>query len=409
MRRVVVTGMGIVSPIGNNIEEYWQGLSQGRLGIGPITRFDTGDFKVKVAAQVKDFDPLLYFKKSELRKTDLFTQYAVGAAQQAAQDSAIEGTVEPHRLGVYVGSGIGGISTIIAESEKMFREGPRHISPYLIPSMIGNIAAGTIAIRFQAQGPCLPVVTACATSTHAIGEAYRAVAHGYADAIFAGGAEAGIIPIAVAGFTSCMALTHNPDPATACVPFDARRDGFVMGEGAAVVVVEEYEHAVARGAHIYGEVRGNGNTCDAYHITAPHPQAQGAARAITQALEGSGLTADGLYINAHGTSTSLNDKAETLAFKEALGEGAYKAAISSTKSMTGHMLGAAGGAEAIACLLAMEHNLVPPTIGLEEPDPDCDLDYTPKTARSMKITGALSTSLGFGGHNACLAFGRVDG
>jgi len=400
--------MGIVSPIGNNLTEYWEGLSSGRLGIGPITRFDPADFKVKVAAQVKGFDPTLYFKKSELRKTDLFTQYAVAAAVQAAEQSGIQGAVEPQRLGVYVGSGIGGISTIIAESEKMVADGPRHISPYLIPSMIGNIASGTIAIRTGAKGPCLPVVTACATSTHAIGEAFRAVAHGYADAILAGGAEAGIIPIAVAGFTSCMALTQNPDPTTACIPFDARRDGFVMGEGAAVLVLEEYDHARARGARIYVEVRGYGNTCDAYHITAPHPQAEGAARAITLALEESGIPTDALYINAHGTSTTLNDRAETLAFKQALGEAAYTAAISSTKSMTGHMLGAAGAAEAIACLLAMEHSLVPPTIGLTQPDPDCDLDYTPGAARPKEITAALSTSLGFGGHNACLAFSRAE-
>ena len=410
-RRVVVTGMGIVSPVGNDLPSFWDSLVNGRCGIGMITRFDTTDYKVKIAAEVKDFDPLKYMAKPELRKTDLYSQYAIAAASQAMEDSGIEGTVQPERLGVYIGSGIGGIITTVTEVEKAAKNGPRRVSPYMIPMMIGNMATGLVAIRYNAQGPSLPVVTACATSTNAVGEAYRAIKHGYADAIIAGGSEAPIVGIAVAGFTSCMALSQNPDPATACRPFDKRRDGFIMGEGAAVLILEEYEHAVARGAKIYGEVAGYGNSNDAHHMTAPHPEGKGAAEAIRQAAAEAGITSgEGLYINAHGTSTPLNDKGETLAIKLALGEEeAHRAAISSTKSMTGHMLGATGAAEAIASLMAIHTGIVPPTIGLEEPDEECDLDYTPHTARKMEVKAALSTSLGFGGHNGCLAFKKIGG
>ena len=408
-RRVVVTGMGVVSPVGNDLNSYWDSLVNGRSGIGLITRFDTTDYKVKIAAEVKDFDPLQYLAKPELRKTDLYSQYAIAAAAQAMEDSGIQGKVAPERLGVYVGSGIGGIITTVTEVEKSAKNGPRRVSPYMIPMMIGNMATGMIAMRHNAQGPSLPVVTACATSTNAVGEAYRAIRYGYADAIIAGGSEAPIVGIAVAGFTSCMALSTNPDPATACRPFDKNRDGFIMGEGAAVLILEEYQHALDRGARIYGEVAGYGNTNDAYHMTAPHPEGRGAAEAIRQAAQQAGITSgEGLYINAHGTSTPLNDKGETLAIKLALGEeAARKAAISSTKSMTGHMLGATGAAEAIASLMAIYNDIVPPTVNLVEPDEECDLDYTPLTARKMEVTAALSTSLGFGGHNGCLAFKKI--
>lgn len=417
MRRVVVTGIGAVTPLGNNLEETWRGMESGRPGIGLITKFDTETYKVKVGAEVKNFDPSLCFEKAEIRKTDLFTQYAVTAAQEAMKDSGLvsspdpkEGNVAPERLGVYVGSGVGGINTIINECNKLYGEGKR-VSPFMVPMMIGNMAAGTISIRQNAQGPTLPIVTACATSSHTIGEAFRAIKHGYADAIIAGGAEACICPLAVAGFTSCMALTTNPDPASACVPFDKRRSGFVIGEGAAILVLEEYERARQRGARIYGEICGYGNTSDAYHVTAPHPEGDGITRAIRLALSEAGDAPeeqDGrTYINAHGTSTALNDKTETLAFKNVFGEKAYELSISSTKSMTGHMLGAAGAVEALACLKALETGCVPPTIGYEEPDPDCDLNYTPRKAVRRELRAALSTSLGFGGHNACLVFHKV--
>ncbi len=408
MRRVVVTGMGAVTPVGNHLEEYWNSISQGICGIGPITRFDASDKKVQIAAEVKGFDPTEYMEKSELRKNDLFVQYAVAAAEQAMQDSGLAGTVAPERLGVYVGSGIGGILTTTENSDKLC-QGAKRVSPFMVPMMIVNMASGTISIRTQAKGPTLPVVTACATSTHAIGEAFRAVKHGYADAILAGGSEAAVCNLTLAGFTSCMALSTNNDPATACRPFDKNRDGFVMGEGAGILVLEEYEHAKARGAKIYGEICGYGNTSDAYHVTAPDPEAEGITRAIRLALEEAGVTPDAsMYVNAHGTSTPLNDKSETLAFKKAFGEAARQVAISSTKSMTGHMLGAAGAVEAIACLKALETGIIPPTIGLQEPDPECDLDYTPGKARKAQLRTALSTSLGFGGHNGCLVFRKIE-
>ncbi|MFR8003157.1 MAG: beta-ketoacyl-ACP synthase II [Hydrogeniiclostridium sp.] len=415
MRRVVVTGMGAVTPLGNHLEETWNGMAEGRRGIDFITKFETGAYKVKVGAEVKNFDPLEHFEKSEIRKNDLFTQYAVSAAEEAIRDSGLsaqpgEENISPERLGVYVGSGIGGINTIVTETNKLYGAGKR-VSPFMVPMMIGNMAAGTISIRCNAQGPTLPVVTACATSSHTVGEAFRAIKHGYADAILAGGAEAAVCPLAVSGFTSCMALTTNSDPATACTPFDKRRSGFVIGEGAAVLVLEEYEHAKARGAHIYGEICGYGNTADAYHVTAPHPEGAGIIRAIRLALEEAGETPElqgaHTYINAHGTSTPLNDKTETMAFKTVFGENARSIAISSTKSMTGHMLGAAGAVEAIACLKALETDCVPPTIGYEEPDPDCDLSYTPNKAEHRELQTAVSTSLGFGGHNACLVFRKA--
>jgi 3-oxoacyl-[acyl-carrier-protein] synthase II len=408
MNRVVITGMGVISPVGNDLKSFEESLFAGKSGIGHITRFDVSEFKTKVAAEVKDFAPEAFgIEKGEARRMDLFTQFAMAAAQQAVAQSGIVGQVAPERLGVYVGSGIGGMNTYVQEAEKLLTRGPSRVSPLYIPMMISNIAAGNIAIQFNAQGPSLPVVTACATSTNAIGEAYRAIKHGYADAILAGGSEASIGPLGVAGFINCKALAETDDPERASLPFDIRRSGFVMGEGAGVVVLETYEGAKARGAKILAEVVGYGNTCDAHHITAPHPEAIGAARAIEQAVQEAGGIQGQLYINAHGTGTPPNDKLETLAIKKALGEdAARKALISSTKSMTGHMLGAAGAAELIACVLALNAGIVPPTIHLEQPDPECDLDYVPGVARSVEIGTALSISLGFGGHNGVLAIRR---
>ena len=409
MKRVVVTGMGCITPVGNDIPTFWSSIVAGKNGIGPITRFDTADFKAKLAAEVKDFDPNLYMEKAEIRKSDLFAQYGMAAAYQAVQDSGILGKVEPERLGVYVGSGIGGIITFTEEVIKLHDRGPRRVSPLFIPTMIANMAAGNIAIKFKAQGPCVPVTTACATGSTAIGEAYRAIRGGYADAIIAGGAEAAVGPTGVAGFINCMALSPSTDPDVASIPFDKRRNGFVMGEGAGVLILEEYEHAKARGAKIYAEMCGYGSTCDAYHMTAPDPEAHGAARAILDAIKESGMEGDTkVYFNAHGTSTPLNDKSETVAIKKAFGDNAYKILISSTKSMTGHMLGATGGVEAIASILALKEGIVPPTIGLKEPDPDCDLDYVPLVARNAEIKLALSENLGFGGHNACVAFKKCE-
>ena len=410
MNRVVVTGIGAVTPIGNDAKTTWKGMKSGKNGIGFITRFDTEEFKVKVAAEVKDFDPTLYLEKKEIRKTDLYTQYALAAASQAVEDSGIIGTVEPERLGVYVGSGIGGMTTFVENCKKLFDGGPKKVSPFFIPSMIANIAAGTIAIKHNAQGPSMCVVTACATSTHTIGEAFHAIRYGYADAMIAGGAEATLNELAIAGFTSCMALSTINDPQRASIPFDKRRDGFVLGEGSGILILEEYEHAKARNAKIYAEIVGYGNTDDAYHITAPHPEGKGASNAIRLALEEAGFhkETDSLYLNAHGTSTELNDKGETMAIKKALGDKAYDIYISSTKSMTGHMLGAAGAVEAIASVMALKEGVIPPTIGYQEPDPECDLNYVPNQAIEVKVGFAASTSLGFGGHNGCLVFKRVE-
>ena len=410
MRRVVITGMGCVTPIGNDVPAFWESLKNGKCGIGPITHFDTTDYKVKVAGEVKDFDPLQYMEKSEIRKFDVFCWYAMAAATQAVEESGIKDTLPPERIGTYFGSGIGGMSTFAEEQKVLMEKGPRRVSPFFVPGMIINMAGGLIAIKYNFQGASIPIVTACATGNNAIGEAYRAIKHGYLDAVLTGGAEAAIIPIGVAGFSNMKALSTTEDPAAACVPFDARRNGFVMGEGAGALVLEEYEHAVARGAKIYGELCGYGVSCDAHHITAPHPEGLGGAAALTMALEEAGGCEDfsKLYINAHGTSTPLNDSGETKAIKKALGEeAAHKCMVSSTKSMTGHMLGAAGAVEAIASVLAVKEGIVPPTIGYQEPDPECDLDYVPNVAREAQVDLALSASLGFGGHNAYLAFRRV--
>ena len=408
-RRVVVTGMGAVTPLGNDVPAYWNGLKAGKNGIDFITRFDTADLKAKLAAEVKDFDPKVYMDAKTVRQTDLYQRYALAAAAQAVQDAGIEGAVDPMRLGVYFGSGIGGFETFCNEHNTLLTRGASRVSPFFITKMISNMGAGNIAIRVKAMGPCMDITTACATGTNAIGEAMRAIRHGYADAIIAGGVDAVLHPLSMAGFINCQALTDSTDPDTASIPFDKRRNGFVMGEGSGALVLEEYEHAKARGAKIYAEVAGYGSTCDAYHVTAPDSEAKASGKAIADAVAETGFKGDPahVYINAHGTSTPLNDKTETKAIKNAFGDDAYKLHISSTKSMTGHLLGAAGAIEAIAAILALREGIIPPTIGYKEADPECDLDYTPNTALETELSLALSTSLGFGGHNACLAFTKV--
>lgn len=408
-RRVVVTGLGVVSPVGSDMETAWNNLIAGFNGIGPITCFDTTNYKAKLGAEVKGFDPMQYMDKSETLRSDKYAQYAMGAAVQAVEESGVIGTLPPERVAVYFGSGIGGLNTISTEIGKLESRGPHRVSPLCVPMMIANMAAGMIAIRYNCQGAAMPAVTACASGSNAIGEALRAIRHGYADAVITGGAEASIVPVGVAGFINMKALSVSENPNAASLPFDSRRGGFVIGEGAAALVLEEYEHAKARGAKIYGEVCGYGSTCDAHHITAPHPEAEGGARAMKQALEEAGYNGtEAVYVNAHGTGTPMNDSGETLAIKKALGEEqAYKALVSSTKSMTGHMLGAAGAIEAIVCLKVLESGIVPPTINLNEPDPKCDLNYVPNRCVEAQIDLCLSNSLGFGGHNACLAFRKV--
>ncbi len=408
MKRVVVTGLGCVTPLGNDVETTWNNMVDGICGIDFISKFDTEDCKAKVAGEVKNFDPLKYMEKKDLRKTDLYVQYALAAAQQAVEDSGIMGKVDEDRFGVYVGSGIGGMNTFYDNSVGFYTGGSRKVSPHFIPMMISNIAAGQVAIKFNAKGVCVPIVTACSTGTHELGEAYRAIKHGYADAIIAGGSEAAITPLTVAGFANCKALTLSQDPNKASTPFDKDRNGFVLGEGAGMLILEEYEHAKARGAKIYAEFVGYGNTCDAHHVTAPDPEAAGSAKAFSLAFEEAGLKADEkLYINAHGTSTPANDKGETKAIKIALGEKAYDTLISSTKSMTGHMLGATGGVEAIAAILALQNNIAPPTINLTEPDELCDLNYCQGKAVEGTIDVSASSTLGFGGHNAVVVFRKI--
>lgn len=404
MKRVVITGLGAVSPLGNTVQSTWENMIQGVNGIDKLTRFDTTEFKCKLAAEVKEFDPLLYFAKSDLRRTDLYTQYAIAAAVQAYEDSAIEGHVESDRFGVYFGSGIGGIQTFTEQANTLTQKGPTRISPFFIPMMISNMAAGTIAIRFKATGPNIAIVSACATATHCIGEAFRAIKHGYADVMLAGGSEAAITPLSYAGFINIQALSHTQDKDRASIPFDKERSGFIMGEGGGAILLEEFEHAQKRGAKIYAELVSYGCTNDAFHATAPNPDATASAKAIELALQEGNITGTDIYINAHGTSTSLNDKTETTAIKRAFGQDAYKLNISSTKSMTGHMLGAAGAIEAIASIKALQEGIIPPTINYQVPDADCDLNITPNKAVKRDIQFALSNSLGFGGHNGCLGF-----
>lgn len=409
--RVVITGTGVISPVGNDTESFWDALVHGQSGIAPLTNVDLEGQEVTVGAQVKDFDPLKYMDRKEARRMDKYTQFALAAATEAMQSSGLDiSAMDPFRVGTIVGSGIGGIETMETEYFKLFSNGAPRISPLFIPMMISNMAAGKISMQFGAKGANYSVTTACATATNAIGEAFRAIKFGYLDACIAGGAEAPITRISLAGFNNMTALTRATDPKVASVPFDARRSGFVIGEGGAIVVLESLENAQARGANILAEVVGYGATGDAYHITSPDPEGEGAAMAMKLAIQEAGIAPEEVdYINAHGTSTPLNDKYETIAIKKALGEAAaHKVAISSTKSMTGHLLGAAGGVEAIAAALATKYDLIPPTIGYAEPDPDCDLDYVPNVARKTPVRYALSNSLGFGGHNATLCIKKWE-
>ncbi len=407
-RRVVITGTGVISPVGNSTGEFWESLKAGRLGIGWLEGYEEFDLPTRIVGQVKGFDPLDHgLSRVEVRRNDPFSRYALAAAVEAMAASGLVAgeNVSPERLGVYIGSGVGGLTTFVNQTKVLLEEGAFRVSPLFIPTMISNIGAGNVAIRFNAQGPCVNTVTACATGTNSLGEAYRAIASGFADAVISGGAEAAIHPLVIGGFASAKALSTADEPARASIPFDAGRKGFVLAEGAAVMVLEEYGHAVARNAEILAEVTGYAATCDAYHATAPSPDGKAAALAIRMALEESGYDADrdSLYINAHGTGTIMNDRSETLAIKQVLGEKAYEVPVSSTKSMTGHMIGATGAAEAVACVMALREGILPPTIGLQDPDPECDLDYVPGTARRAGINIALSNSLGFGGHNVCLA------
>ena len=405
--------MGVISPVGNDVRTFWDSLVHGVNGIGFISEFPTEELPVRIAGMVRNFDGVaLGLDKAFVRKQDKFAQYGMAAAIQAMEQSGLQAegedaNIDPFRLGVYVGSGVGGFETQYRETEKMIGDpSGRWVSPMMVPTIISNMAAGQIAIRFHANGPCIDVVTACATSTNALGEAFRAIRHGYADAVIAGGCEHMTTPLGIAGFANAKALSRAEDPEYASLPFSADRKGFVMGDGAAVLVLEELEHALARGARIYGEMVGYGNTCDAYHATAPRPDGVTQSRCIIDALREAGYdeSEDALYINAHGTGTKLNDSAETLACKLALGDAAYKAHITSIKSMTGHMFGAAGAAEAIATLMTLNEGIVTPTINLTAPDPECDLDYTPCEAVSCNVTLGISNSFGFGGHNACIAF-----
>ena len=407
MCRVVVTGMGVITPVGNDIDTFWNSITEGVCGIDRIQRFDASNLKVNLDAEVKDFEPKKYYDTvQEIRKSDLYMQYAMGAAKQAVEESGIlESDLDKERFGVYIGSGIGGINSTLRETRKLDEKGPELVSPFFVPMMISNMAAGAISIKFGAKGPTLPVVTACATSTHTVGEAYRSIKHGYADAIIAGGSEASINELAMAGFINCQALNLSDNPEEGSLPFDKRRGGFVMGEGAGILLLEEYEHAVKRGAKIYAEVVGYANTSDAYHITAPDPEGDGAVRAIKSVVNEAGITdEDEIYVNAHGTGTHLNDAMETKALKKVFGKKAYDLHVSSTKSMTGHMMGATGAVEAIASVLALSNGIVPPTINYKERDEECDLDYTPNKAVKADIKYAISNSLGFGGHNAVVAF-----
>ena len=402
--RVVVTGMGAITPIGNDVESFWQGLKDKKVGIGPITCFDTTDYKCKLAAEVKDFDPKQYMEPKTARRMERFSQFAVAAAKQALADAGIDmEKEESFRVGVSIGSGIGSLQAVEKDVIKLNEKGPSRVNPLLVPLMISNMAAGNVAIQFGLKGKCINVVTACATGTHSIGEAFRSIQYGEADVMVAGGTEASITPIGIAGFTALTALSTSTDPARASIPFDKERNGFVMGEGSGVVVLESLEHAKARGARILAEVVGYGATCDAYHITSPAEDGSGAAKAMEFAMKDAGITANDIdYVNAHGTSTHHNDLFETKAIKLALGDHAKEVKINSTKSMVGHLLGAAGGVEFITCVKSIEDGYVHATAGLQVPDEECDLDYTMGDGVSMDVNYAISNSLGFGGHNASL-------
>ena len=407
--RVVVTGLGVVSPVGNDVSTMWDHLISGHVGIGELTRVNADDFPTKIAAEVKDFDPKKYMEKKDARKMDLFTQFAVAAAKMALDDAEL--TIDDsnaERTGVWIGSGIGGMSTYESQYEKFLEKGHRRVSPFFIPMMIPDMAAGQVSIQFGAKGINSCTVTACASGTNSIGDAFKVIQRGDADAMITGGTEAPMTNMSFAGFTQAGALSKSEDPKTASRPFDKNRDGFVMGEGAGILILESLEHAQERGAKIYAEICGYGSTGDAYHVTAPAPEGEGAARAMQQAVDDADVAVDSVdYINAHGTSTEYNDQYETNAVKTVFGEHAYQLAMSSTKSMTGHLLGAAGGLEAIVSVLSIKHNIMPPTVNYETPDEKCDLDYVPNEAREKEVNVAMSNSLGFGGHNASLVLSLI--
>jgi 3-oxoacyl-[acyl-carrier-protein] synthase II len=410
--RVVVTGLGAVTPLGNSVPEYWRAICEGQSGVGPITRFDPKRIDSRIAAEVKGFEPLKVIEKKELKKLDLFIQYAIVAGVEAVEDAKIDFSgVDPTRAGALVGSGIGGILSILEWHRVILERGPSRVSPFFVPSLIVNMASGQLSIRYKLKGPNSAVVTACATGNHAIGDAFKIIQRGDADLMVAGGSEAIIDELPLGGFAQMKALsTRNDEPTRASRPFDADRDGFVAGEGAGLVVLESLEHARRRGARIYAEIVGYGMTADAYHMTAPDPEGDGAIRAMAGALRDADLRPEDVgYINAHGTSTPYNDKTETLAIKQVFGDHAHRLAVSSTKSMTGHLLGAAGGIETIVTVLALQQGILPPTINYETPDPDCDLDYVPNVARKVEVDAAISNGFGFGGTNATLAFRRWCG
>jgi len=409
--RVVITGMGAVTPIGNDINSFWDNIKEGTCGIDTIKSFDVSDFKCKLGAEVKDFDVTVSLEKREARKMDKYCQYAIVAADEAIKDSGIDlKAIDSEKLAVVIGSGIGGISTTEQEYKKLLEKGPNRVSPYVIPMILGNMAAGNIAIRYGAKGMCTSVVTACATGTNAIGDAFHMIQDGRADMVIAGGSESSITPLTLAGFAAITALSKSEDPLRASIPFDKERSGFIMGEGAGIVILESLEHAQKRKAKIYAEMKGYGSTCDAYHITSPSPNGEGAARSMLMALSDGDVKAEEVsYINAHGTSTPYNDKFETAAIKTTFGEYAYKVPVSSTKSMTGHLLGASGAIEAIICAKALEEGFVPATIGYKVPDEECDLDYVPNIGRKQQLKYAMSNSFGFGGHNATILLKKWDG
>ncbi|WP_456397205.1 beta-ketoacyl-ACP synthase II [Desulfurobacterium sp.] len=410
-RRVVVTGIGVVSPAGSDVDTFWKNLTEGKPCITNITKFDASDFPVQIAGEVKDFDPLKYFDKKDVRKTDEFIQYAVAASVQAIEMSKLDlDSINLEKAGVLIGSGIGGIGTIEKQYEILMKKGPRRISPFFVPMEIINMASGFVSIRFGFKGPNISVVTACATGTHAIGEAFRTIQYGDADIMIAGGTESAITPLSVAGFAAARALsTRNDEPEKASRPFEKNRDGFVMGEGCGILILEEYEHAVKRGAPIIAEIVGYGTSGDAYHITAPAPGGEGAARAIRNAINDAGIKPEDIdYVNAHGTSTKFNDMYETMAIKSVFGEYAYKVKISSIKSMIGHLLGAAGGVECVASVLTLKTGIIPPTINYEEPDPECDLYYVPNKAEKANVRYVLKNNFGFGGTNACLVMKKYE-
>lgn len=411
-KRVVITGLGTVNPVGNSVEEAWRALTGGQPGVTQITQFDASDLKTRIAGEVKDFDPLALFGAREARRMDRFTHFALAACQEAIADSRLvvsEG--DASRMGVVLGSGIGGIGTLISEANKAATHGEVRASPHLIPMLLPDTAPAKIAIEFGLLGPNMSIATACASSTNAIGEAAAMIRRGAADVVVSGGAEAGLHKLVIAGFSNMGALSQrNDDPGRASRPFDSDRDGFVAGEGAAILILESEDHALARGARVYAEVLGYGSSADAFHITAPDEKGKGAILAMHQALDDAGIGPEAVdYLNAHGTSTSLNDRSETLAIKQVFGEAAYKVPISSTKSMTGHLMGAAGALELLACVKAIETGCIPPTINYETPDPECDLDYTPNEARPLQVQIAMSNSFGFGGHNATLVIGKYNG